>query len=151
MKHEQVEIREAVAQLLVDQSTLVLSTVDTDGTPRATPLFYLPGVNLELYWFSSGTSVHSRNIDRSSAASVALYAPTERWQEIRGAQLSGSAGRITDHKQRREVTNQYCQRFALGPMLRLAMLRSSLYSFRPTWIRYVDNSRGFGYKYEIWL
>ena len=149
MDHEQQETQKAIERLVHGQSTLVLSTVNTDGTPHAAPLFYLAGGGLEFYWFSSKSSQHSENLVRSHSAAVAIYASTEYWKEICGVQMRGAVENITDRKLRRDVTRRYCERFHLGRIFRLALSRSSLYLLRPSWIRYLDNSRHFGYRAEI--
>jgi hypothetical protein len=35
--------------------------------------------------------------------------------------------------------------------LQAAMTRSRLYVFEPSWVRYIDNSRRFGYRFEVRL
>lgn len=147
--HEAEAIRHEIEELLADQSTIVLSTVGADGCPRATPLFYLAGSALELYWFSSASSVHSRNLDHEPRVSVAVHVPTDSWKAIRGVQMEGPAARITDRTLRRELSRKYCERFRLGHIARLALGRSTLYVFRPSWLRYTDNTRRFGFKFEM--
>ena len=61
MLHKTEGTVESIAGLLRSESTLVLSTLGADHDPHATPLFYLAGPELELYWFSSSSSRHSRN------------------------------------------------------------------------------------------
>lgn len=149
MDHEEQETQKAIESLVHGQSTLVLSTVNADGTPHAAPLFYLAGGELEFYWFSSTSSQHSVNLIRSRSVAGAIYAPTEHWKEICGVQMRGAVENITDRKVRRDVTHRYCERFHLGRIFRLALSRSSLYVLRPSWIRYIDNSKHFGYRAEI--
>jgi len=139
----------SIGQLLRAQSTVVLSTVADDGLPHATPLFYLTGEKMEVYWFSSESALHSLNLARDNRAGAAIYAPTHIWNEIRGVQLRGNVERISDRILRREVTHDYCERFCLGTTFRLTLSQSSLYVFRPSWVRYLDNSRRFGFKCEI--
>jgi uncharacterized protein YhbP (UPF0306 family) len=151
MDHEQQETQKAIERLVRSQSTLVLSTVNVDGDPYATPLFYLAGTELELYWFSSDSSQHSGDLNRSRSVAVAIHTATEHWKEICGVQIRGTVETITDRKFRRDVTRRYCERFHLGTIFRLALARSSLYVLWPSWIRYTDNSRHFGYRSEIYL
>jgi hypothetical protein len=151
MDHDKQETQRAIERLVQSQSTLVLSTVNADGTPHATPLFYLAGAELELYWFSDASSQHSGNLGRNCGVAVAVYASTEHWKEIRGVQIRGTVEQITDRKIRRDITLRYSDRFHLGRIFRLALTRSSLYVLRPSWIRYIDNSRHFGYRSEIHL
>ncbi len=139
----------AIGRLLRSQSTMVLSTLGAAGQPHTTPLFYIAGDDFELYWLSSRSSIHSCNIANSPQASAAIYAATDRWQEIRGVQMRGSVSRITERTRRREILKHYRERFQLSDFFRAVMARSSLYVFQPRWIRYIDNTRRFGFKFEI--
>ena len=139
---------ELVSGFLKTQSTLALSTSGGAGSPRAAPLFYLPGDHLELYWFSSPRSEHGRNLKRAPAAAVAVYAQAARWEDIRGCQMLGAVAVITG-RPRRVIAEAYVERFRLGTLFQAAMVRSRLYAFRPRWVRYIDNSRGFGFKFEL--
>src|SRR5437763_446098 len=133
--------RRDVADLLNAQSTLALATCDADGTPGIAPLFYLPDSELRLYWFSSPASAHSRNLKRDPRASVTVFTSTANWREIRGVQMRGTVRAASDP----EIRRAYIERFRLGKLPQAAMASSRLYCFEPSWIRYVDNTRGFGY------
>ncbi len=148
MSESRKEILQSINSLLRSQSTMVMSTCDAAGLPHATPLFYLTGNQLELYWFSSLASTHSLNVEAVPRASVAIHVATERWQEIRGLQMRGTVHKITERIQRRELSREYRARFNLSVFFRAVMAKSSLYVFRPSWIRYIDNTRRFGFKFE---
>ena len=139
---------ELVSGFLKTQSTLALSTSGAAGSPCVAPLFYLPGEHLELYWFSSSRSEHSRNLKRDPAAAVAVYADAARWEDICGCQMRGAVA-VVAGRPRRAIAAAYVERFHLGTLFQAAMLRSRLYAFHPRWVRYIDNSRGFGFKFEI--
>lgn len=140
--------RELVSGFLKTQSTLALSTSGEAGSPRVAPLFYLPGDNLELHWFSSPRAEHSRNLKRDPSAAVAVYCQAGRWEDIRGCQMLGAVAVITGLR-RRAIAEVYVERFRLGTLFQAAMVRSRLYAFRPRWLRYIDNSRGFGFQFEL--
>ena len=143
---------EAIDRLLRSQSTLTLCTQEADGSAHATPLFYLAGPERELFWFSSPSSRHSRNLAKDSRASVAVYRDTDDWRKICGVQMHGETEKILDRTLRQKISQGYGERFNLKALLlRAAMARNSLYVFRPHWIRYLDNGRGFGFKFEITL
>jgi uncharacterized protein YhbP (UPF0306 family) len=142
---------EPVTALLQGQNTLVLATSCPDGAPRLAPLFYLPGENLRLYWFSSPASEHSRNLKHNPAAAVSIFRPTDRWKQICGVQMRGTAAVVTDRARRKAVAKAYTDRFQLGVLLQGALSRSRLYEFQPSWLRYIDNSKRFGDKFEISL
>jgi len=137
-----------VADLLGSESTLVLSTTAADGSPRVAPLYYLAGDGMRLYWFSSPRSEHARNLKRDPAAAIAVYRPTADWKQIRGVQMRGEAAVVADRALGERITRAYVERFRLGTLFGTAISRSRLYEFRPAWLRYLDNSKRFGYKFE---
>jgi uncharacterized protein YhbP (UPF0306 family) len=140
---------ERVHSLVSGQTTLALATADENSMPRTTPLFYLADDALRLYWFSSRSSLHSRNLARNPQASVAIFPHAENWRQIQGVQMQGAVTIVADKKLRESVTWDYCERFQLGNLFSLAIGRSSLYCFTPSWLRYIDNTRRFGYKFEL--
>jgi uncharacterized protein YhbP (UPF0306 family) len=142
--------RELIANLLAAQTTLSLATVTSDGLPRVTPLFYLPQ-ELRLYWFSSPSSGHSCNLAAQPDCAVTVYAPATSWKEIRGVQMRGVASRVKDPESCDKMTAQYTTRFQLSRLFQPLIAKSALYCFEPHWLRYLDNSRRFGYKFELTL
>ena len=140
---------DSIAALLHSQSTLALATTDENAQPCLAPLFYIADPELNLYWLSSPSSQHSRNLARDSAASAAVFRHTQNWNEICGVQMRGKVDLIDDPQRRRALVKTYCERFALGSVFRLAILRAGLYAFHPHWFRYSDNSVRFGYNFEF--
>ena len=135
--------------LLKQQSTLTLATTADDGAPCAAALFYIPDDSFALYWFSSETSEHSRNLARLPNTAVTICYATDQWQEIRGVQMRGVSQAVRDQILREKITLAYVERFHLGDTFAAAITRSTLYVFHPAWIRYSDNSQSFGYNFEF--
>jgi len=140
---------ELVAALLGEETTLSLATIGEDGHACVAPLFYIVDENLSLYWLSSESSLHSLNLSRTPRAAATVYRNVESWRKIRGVQMRGTVSKVTDPKRRAALLKSYCERFKLGRVPRLALRLSTLYSFQPDFIRYIDNARGFGYKFEL--
>jgi uncharacterized protein YhbP (UPF0306 family) len=140
---------ETIASLLREENTLALATADERGEPCIAPLFYLVGEALSLFWLSSPTSLHSRNLIRSPRASATVYRHAEKWKEIRGVQMRGSVAVVADPARRKALLKLYCERFQLGTVFRLAIGQCDLYEFRPDFFRYIDNAKHFGYKFEV--
>ena len=141
--------RETLAALLRDENTLALATVNLDGNPCVAPLFYLVDENLSLFWLSSPSSLHSQNLKKVPRAAATVYRHTASWNEIRGVQMRGLVTVITDRRRRRLLIRSYSERFKLATLFIAAMSRCSLYEFRPGFFRFIDNSKGFGYKFEL--
>jgi hypothetical protein len=149
------ELLGRVAELLEGESTLTLSVSDVEGHPHAAPVFYVTGTGegprqLDLLWLSSPASLHSVCLAGNPQAAVAIHRPTFRWQEIAGVQMRGVCS-IVDGEEREAALRRYRERFQLGSVLGLAIRQSTLYRFRPTWVRLTDNREGFGWKAEFLL
>jgi uncharacterized protein len=138
-----------VAAFLQSQSTLSLATTSADGTPRAAPLFYLADDSLRLYWLSSPSARHSRNLKQNPRAAISVHCQTAAWKEIRGVQMRGKVDVVAARQERRALIEAYCARFQLEPIFADAIALSRLYRFQPEWTRYIDNSKRFGFKFEI--
>ncbi len=140
----------ALRALLEAENTLVLATVSDSGEPVATPLFYICGADMSLYWLSSPDSRHSRNLSVRPRVSATVFAHVHRWKDIRGLQMNGNAG-VAGLEAREAILDAYRRRFELGNDTESAIARSTLYLFRPEWARYMDNSHGFGFREELRL
>ena len=140
---------ELIAALLQAETTLSLATNGENGDASVAPLFYVVDEELSLYWLSSKTSLHSVNLKRTPQAAATIYRSAKSWREICGVQLRGAVTRVTEPKRRAALVKAYCERFKLGRVFRLAIRQSGLYSLRPEFFRYIDNARGFGYKFDL--
>lgn len=138
-----------VTALLDEQSTLSLATTGPDGEACVAPLFYIVDEGLTLCWLSSENSAHSINLTRTPRAAAAVYRDTADWKRICGVQMRGTTSRIEDPVRRHALIAAYCERFKLGSVLRVAIRRSVLYAFQPEHLRYIDNAKRFGYKFEL--
>jgi hypothetical protein len=140
---------ELIGALLREETTLSLATNSENGEASVAPLFYIADEELSLYWLSSESSLHSLNLKRNPRAAATVYRSAKSWREICGVQLRGTVSRVTEPERRAALVKAYCERFKLGRVFRLAIRQSGLYSLRPEFFRYIDNARGFGYKFEL--
>lgn len=62
--------------LLAANTYLVLGTVDTDGDPWTTPVYFAADGLLDYYWVSSRESQHSRNLAAHRRVSLAVFDST---------------------------------------------------------------------------
>jgi len=140
---------ESVAALLRAQTTLSLATTGDGGEPCVAPLFYTVDEELTLYWLSAQSSRHGLNLKESPRAAATVYASAANWRQIRGVQMRGAVSVVADPIRRGALVKDYCERFNLGAVFRVAIRRSTLYALRPEFIRFIDNTEGFGYKFEL--
>jgi uncharacterized protein YhbP (UPF0306 family) len=140
---------ELVAALLNEETTLSLATTGEQGQACVAPLFYIVDKELSLYWLSSESSLHSMNLAGNPRAAATVYRCVESWKTIRGVQLRGTVSKVTEPERRDALLAAYCKRFKLGRVLLPVLRLSAMYALRPDFFRYIDNARGFGYKFEL--
>jgi len=125
--------------MLREENTVALATVDEHGAVSIAPLFYLVDDDLSLFWVSSPSSLHSRNLKKLPRVAATVYRQTESWNDIRGVQMRGLVTVITDRTRRRLLIKSYSERFKLGLLFLPAISRCSLYEFRPGFFLFIDN------------
>ena len=136
-----------VRALLDETTTMVLATRGPDGTPRATPVYFAAEENLRLIFLSDPDSAHSRNLSSAPQSSVAIYPEEPDWRRLRGVQMTGRAAAI-DGPEAELARRAYARRFPFVGELARALDASRTYAFLPSWVRLIDNRRGFGFQQE---
>ncbi len=126
---------------------MVLATRGPDGTPRATPVYFAAEHTLRLIFLSDPDSAHSRNLVSAPQASVAIYPEESDWRRLRGVQMTGHAATI-EGNEAELARRAYARRFPFVSELARALDASRAYAFRPSWVRLIDNRRGFGFQHE---
>lgn len=147
---------------LARHNTMTLATVDADSTPQAAAVFYAADEALNLYFLSSPNSRHSVNLVRQPRVAATVYADNQAWQTIQGLQIQGTVRIVEGAAELARSVRVYGGRFEFlralldgakgGPAaLRGPLASSRFYILRPTWIRLIDNSQGFGHQEELHL
>jgi Pyridoxamine 5'-phosphate oxidase len=68
---------DALARRVIDANEyLTLGTLDPDGRPRLSPVYYTPARYTDLYWVSSPGAQHSRNLADRPEAQVVIFDST---------------------------------------------------------------------------
>ncbi len=132
-------------------NTLTLATVGPDGRPHACALFYATDDALTLYFLSDPNTAHARHIGSGAAVAATIEANNQDWRSIRGVQLHGFARPCNPGEEERKASAVYAARFPfIGRAESLAgpLARARYYQITPSWIRFIDNTRGFGFKEE---
>ena len=146
------ELRAEVGLFLGTSRTAALATVDERGQPHAANVQYCTDEALRMYWVSSPDAEHSRHVARTGRAAVAVYAHDDRVEQIHGVQLHGSVEAVEGEAEWNRVFELYTAKFAFlqaMPQLRREIERQRFYALTPTWLRWIDNRRGFGFKAEV--
>lgn len=134
-------------ELLAETTTLTLATLDPDGTPRATPLYFAPDAQADLVFLSDPETPHAQNLANSPRAAVGAYPEAAHWREIRGVQMKGVVERLAGNEAERALA-LYRSRFTFVDEVPAALEGMSAYIFRPAWARLIDNRHGFGFRRE---
>jgi uncharacterized protein YhbP (UPF0306 family) len=143
------EQRDALRAFLSRENTLALATVNERGEASIAPLFYLVDQRLSLFWLSSPSSLHSQNLKREPRAAATVYRHTDKWKDVRGLQMRGVVTVVTDRRRRRLLIKKYSERFKLGTLFLPSILQCRLYEYQPDFFRFIDNAKGFGFKFEF--
>jgi uncharacterized protein YhbP (UPF0306 family) len=142
----------AQIQALLEQSrTASLATVDDDGRPHAANVQFAVDEALSLYFVSSPRSAHGRHtaVRREVAITVYSHDDTQPAQ-LRGLQMHGRCQMLTATEDWDRAWRLYSARFpfvAGEPFASLVKLQA-FFRVTPTWVRWIDNRSGFGFKVE---
>jgi uncharacterized protein YhbP (UPF0306 family) len=70
------ELESRAAAVIETNKYMTLATVDGDGRPWATPVYFTPDGHTHLYWASSPDAQHSRNLAANPVVSIAIFDST---------------------------------------------------------------------------
>jgi uncharacterized protein YhbP (UPF0306 family) len=149
----------ALLDALRTHTTLTLAYADAEG-PQACAVLYALGTDAELVFVTSASTRHGRALSAvpeapAAAAEVPVaftaQADGQEWATLTGVQGRGRCRRLADGPERDAGWRAYTERFpfvAADPRLQSALESTDLWAIQPTWLRLIDNSRGFATKLE---
>jgi uncharacterized protein YhbP (UPF0306 family) len=148
------ETRTRILAYLSAHNTLTLAT-ERDGAPWANALFYAND-GLTLYFVSDPRTRHADHLRHNARVAATIQDDHRDWRAIQGIQLEGRCEEITHPVESAHALSVYAAKFpfvkdlfdAPAP-LGTAMANARWHKLTPTWIRLIDNTRGFGHKEEI--
>lgn len=153
-----MQFPDPVRAFLAAHNTLTLATINGDGSPHASDLFYVYE-DAAFYFLSDPASRHAQNLARAPRVSATIHGNARGWQDIRGVQIIGAAARVTKRVERARAFAAYLAKYAfVGEALpRVEMLGRAheifgvveLYKIAPRWLRWIDNAQRFGHKEEF--
>jgi hypothetical protein len=129
-------------------STMTLATIGSTGEPHVAPVYFVADVHLRFYFFSEAGSQHARDLHHNPHAAAAFYPQCFDWQDIRGVQMRGVVQPVDPGEQWESAWQLYNSKFPFVSELKEIVARNQLHCFSPTWMRLIDNRRGFGFKQE---
>lgn len=143
---------------LAEQTTLTLGTLNPDLSPYLCDVFFAHDLALSFFFLSDPRTQHAQNLTRTSKVSATVHQAVTDWQAIRGVQMMGEAMRVNEAERERGF-EMYVAKFpfvrewlpsveALGQLhKRFGIIE--LYKIMPRWLRWIDNTQGFGHKEEF--
>lgn len=145
------------AQLLLDylatHNTIILSTFGEDG-PWSTPVFF---VNREyrIYFLSELTSIHSVNLKQNPLMAGTITEDYKDYRKIQGIQLRGHAYLVNNLKETAVVLALYLKKYPVAkhilqsPTSFKGVAKARWHCIIPEFLRFTDNSRKFGERFEL--
>lgn len=145
--------------MLESHNTLTLATAE-GGAPWAAAVFYASDAAFNLYFVSDRRTRHAREMAAHPRVALAINADVDNWDDVRGLQIEGEAARV-EGLERATALALYLGKFASVKALFEAprnpdeetiatrLKNTDFWRVRPTYLRLIDNSRGFGFRIEL--
>lgn len=153
------EFEQLVGALLAQQPVMSLSTCDDGMKPWASDVYFAP-LNYRLVFYSSLRSRHIHNVETNPACAATVHPHTTEWTDIHGLQMSGIVQQLKSADQAQAARDSYLSKFPFAGDLLTAITtgataekdrlsRAVGHVFVPSYIRYIDNRRGFGSRFSV--
>jgi uncharacterized protein YhbP (UPF0306 family) len=120
------------------------------GEPAAADLYFVADEHLHLDFLSEHGTRHAAHIGSGARVSATIHGQAWDWRDIRGVQLAGECHPLTSTRERTAALARYGRKFSFLGAFAALLPRHTLFRITPTWIRWLDNSAGFGYRQE-WI
>ncbi len=102
-----------VMQILDSTIFCTLSTVCNDGSPWASPVFFVFDNNSNIYWWTDAESVHSQNLDRDNRVFITMFNPNASEKEAAGVYMEAKARILEEGEELKSALALYNQRAKL--------------------------------------
>lgn len=131
---------------------MTVATIGPEG-PAAAAVFYA-SEGLDFCFLSAPDARHSRNLRAEPRVAVTIQEDYADWRGIRGVQLIADARELAGEEES-AARALYAAKFPgildgqpEGSGIPRALAKIRWYGLRATWVRFIDNSRGFGHREE---
>lgn len=147
------ELKDTLRRFLARHHALSLAYADEAGV-GACGLWFAADADLTCYFLSSPDTRHGRALRNGGPVAFTIHKDEQDWRAICGVQGQGWCAPLPAA----DAANPwrlYLGRFPFVaqqfPDLEAALKKAWLWRITPTWLRLIDNARGFGHKREIIL
>ena len=150
-----------VQKYLQQYSTLTLATSQNDE-PWAATVFFVSDADLNLYFVSDYRTHHGRDITANDNVAATINPDCDNWHDVHGVQLQGKVA-VAEGLQRAKALMLYLKKFPQIDQLYAKpkgeheetiakrLKAANFYCIKPDWLRFIDNSQGFGHREEFEL
>jgi uncharacterized protein len=146
-------LRERVQEYLRDHHVTTLASYGAEGVWAAAVFYANDG--FAIYFLSSPTSRHGRNLAANPRVSAAIHEDYSDWREIKGVQMEGIASVLAGHEEE-TARRLYGAKYPVVGKLEQApaaivkaLAKVRWYKLVPERLYFIDNSAGFGHREEI--
>lgn len=84
------------AAVIAANKYMTLATVDGDGLPWSTPVYFTPDGHTDFYWVSSPAAKHSVNVAEHPAVSIVIFDSSVAIGQAQAVYLTAEAGLVPD-------------------------------------------------------
>jgi uncharacterized pyridoxamine 5'-phosphate oxidase family protein len=90
---------DAMARRVIDGNLyMTLATLDPDGAPRLSPVYYTPARYTDLYWVSSPDAHHSRNLHERPEVQIVIFDSSVAVGQAEAVYLAARARQVPDEQ-----------------------------------------------------
>lgn len=145
------QLRHNLYGFLTIHNVLTLAYCDERG-PAACAVWFALTEQMQFIFLSSKRTRHGTALATSGKVAFTVQKDEQQWHNIRGVQGTGRCAPIEDD-QRDSAWRTYSTRFpfVIQPFgtIAAALASVTLWSVTPDWLRWIDNTKGFGHKDEL--
>ena len=136
-----------IQEFMENHNTMTLATHGMDRTGAAAVFYTTIKKSASLVFVSNPESDHIKNLEISKKCAATIQDDGLEWKEIKGLQLKGEINQANE-----KYWGNYLRKYPYirtNEELSKALEKVNLYEFRITWVRLIDNTKGFGNRTEV--
>jgi general stress protein 26 len=92
------ELEDMARRVLDENRYMVLGTVEEDGRPRLSPVYFTPARYRDLYWVSSPDAQHSRNVRARPEVQIVVFDSSSVPGRSEAVYLSATAREVPERE-----------------------------------------------------
>jgi uncharacterized protein YhbP (UPF0306 family) len=151
MDQKEIEQRRDIYIYLARHQVMTLAYSDQSG-PGACAVWFAIQADLTLYFLSATSTRHGSALAAGGQVAITVQKDEQNWRTIQGIQGQGFCRPVTvEHRANAWKTYSERYPFVIQPFgsIATALTTVAMWSVTPTWLRLIDNTKGFGHKEEL--